>query len=58
VRIANQLALLNIFIAASTVRNILNRPMPKDPAPNPDKKNREASVDESRSIPAWYPNHV
>ena len=26
VRIANQLALLNIFISASTVRNILNRP--------------------------------
>jgi len=29
VRIANQLALLNIFIAASTVRNILNRPKPR-----------------------------
>ena len=29
VRIANQLALLNIFIAASTVRNILNRPQPR-----------------------------
>jgi len=28
-RIANQLALLNIFIAASTVRNILNRPKPR-----------------------------
>jgi transposase len=26
VRIANQLSLLNIFISASTVRNILNRP--------------------------------
>ncbi len=28
IRIANQLALLNIFISASTVRNILNRPKP------------------------------
>ncbi|HUU19999.1 MAG TPA: hypothetical protein VMW72_22795, partial [Sedimentisphaerales bacterium] len=27
IRIANQLALLNIFISASTVRNILNRPI-------------------------------
>ncbi len=31
VRIANQLALLNIFISASTVRNILNRPKPRQP---------------------------
>jgi transposase len=29
IRIANQLALLNIFISASTVRNILNRPIPR-----------------------------
>ncbi len=31
IRIANQLALLNIFISASTVRNILNRPKPRKP---------------------------
>jgi len=58
VRISHQLALLNIFIAASTVRNILNRPKPKDLTPKPDKKNQDSPVDESRSIPAWYPNHV
>ena len=29
VRIANQLALLNIFLSASTVRNILNQPKPQ-----------------------------
>ncbi len=33
IRIANQLAMLNIFISASTVRNILNRPIPRK-APN------------------------
>ncbi len=30
IRIANQLALLNIFISASTVRNILQRPKPRN----------------------------
>jgi transposase InsO family protein len=56
-RIANQLALLNIFISASTVRNILQRPAPdKDPASVVKKDNQEQ--DEPRSIPAWYPNHV
>jgi len=58
VRIANQLALLNIFIAASTVRNILTRQKPKDLAPKSNMKKQGVSVDESRSIPAWYPNHV
>ncbi|MFC1652745.1 DDE-type integrase/transposase/recombinase [Planctomycetota bacterium] len=56
-RITNQLALLNIFISASTVRNILQRPAPdKDPASVVKKDNQEQ--DEPKSIPAWYPNHV
>ena len=57
VRIANQLSLLNIFISASTVRNILRRPAPdKTPASTTKKDNNEKI--EARSIPAWYPNHV
>jgi len=57
VRIANQLALLNIFIAASTVRNMLNRPKPRKPGfPVASTKTEERTG--SRSIPAWYPNHV
>ncbi|MFC1604547.1 DDE-type integrase/transposase/recombinase [Planctomycetota bacterium] len=60
-RIANQLALLNVFISASTVRNILNRPKPRKPdgfhvASAASAKTEEKT--ESRSIPAWYPNHV
>ena len=55
VRIANQLGLLNIFLSASTVRNILNRPKPpKQPVSQPKPEKTE----EARSIPAWYPNHV
>lgn len=57
VRIANQLALLNIFIAASTVRNILNRPRPRKPVTEATTaKDTEAKL--PRSIPARYPNHV
>ncbi|MHC4119270.1 MAG: DDE-type integrase/transposase/recombinase [Planctomycetota bacterium] len=56
-RISNQLALLNIFISASTVRNILQRPAPdKNPASVVKKDNQQQ--DEPRQIPAWYPNHV
>jgi len=58
IRIANQLALLNIFISASTVRNILQRPKPRN-TPTCFEIPREAQAKtESRSIPAWYPNHV
>jgi hypothetical protein len=40
VRISNQLALLNISLAASTVRNILNQPKPRiGPKPSPAKPN-------------------
>jgi len=58
IRIANQLQLLGIFLSASTVRNILQRPRPRSTpaAPAAGKKTEERP--ESRSIPAWYPNHV
>ncbi len=57
VRISNQLRLLNISLAASTVRNILNRPIPpKQPVSQPKPKKTEEV--KARSIPAWYPNHV
>ena len=56
VRVANQLALLNIFISASTVRNILNQPKPR--TSEPSVKPTETRESEERSIPAWYPNHV
>jgi len=55
VRIANQLALLNIFISASTVRNILNRPKPRK---RPVASTKTQEKIEARSIPAWYPNHI
>ena len=58
VRIANQLALLNIFISASTVRNILNRPKPRKPDGLPVASTKTEEKTEARSIPAWYPNHV
>jgi transposase InsO family protein len=57
VRIANQLALLNIFISASTVRNILQRPRPRK-TPGSSAKPRKTEDIKERSIPAWYPNHV
>jgi transposase InsO family protein len=57
-RIANQLALLNVFISASTVRNILNRPKPRKPDGFPVASAKTEEKIESRSIPAWYPNHV
>ncbi len=57
VRIANQLGLLNIFISASTVRNILNRPKPPK-QPVSQTKPQKTEDEQARSIPAWYPNHV
>ncbi|MHC4440637.1 MAG: transposase, partial [Planctomycetota bacterium] len=54
VRIANQLGLLNIFISASTVRNILQKPKPAVSSAGKNGTEKE----EDRSIPAWYPNHV
>jgi transposase InsO family protein len=55
VRIANQLILLNIFISASTVRNILQNPKPT--ISSSIKKDIDEK-EEARSVPAWYPNHV
>lgn len=57
VRIANQLALPKIFIAGSTVRNILDRPEPRN-RPDPKVKPAESDKATPRSIPARYPNHV
>ena len=58
VRIANQLALLNIFISAYTVRNILHRPRPRNTPASPATATKSQEKSEARSIPAWYPNHV
>ena len=57
-RIANQLGLLNIFISASTVRNILNSPKPGKTPESSAKPKKVEDKTEARSIPAWYPNHV
>jgi transposase InsO family protein len=59
IRIANQLKLLGIFLSASTVRNILQRPKPRG-TPTTPAATTEKTEDqpETRSIPAWYPNHV
>ena len=58
VRIANQLRLLGLFIAPSTVRNILNRPKPQPPSSEQDIEARQPEEAQGRSIPAFYPNHV
>jgi len=58
IRIANQLALLNIFLSASTVRNILQRPRPRSTPASPATAEKPQDNEETRSIPAWYPNHV
>jgi transposase InsO family protein len=57
-RLANQLALLNIFISASTVRNILNRPKPRKAPVSATALKKTEEKTEICSIPAWYPNHV
>jgi hypothetical protein len=65
VRIANQLALLNIFISASTVRNILNRTkLPKQPISQTKSEKTEEKKDHQSlhgiqimsglSIPQWF----
>ena len=60
VRISNQLKLLNIFLSASTVRNILQRPKPKNTSPvsNTCPKNHVTKNLNGCRIPAWYPNHL
>ena len=52
------LGLLNVFLGASTVRNILRQPQPpSDSLPSPTDA-KETDAVPARSIPAWYPNHV
>jgi putative transposase len=59
IRIANQLKLLGVFLSASTVRNILQRPKPRNTPTTPAATTEETKeTPEARSIPAWYPNHV
>jgi transposase InsO family protein len=58
IRIANQLKLLGIFLSASTVRNILQRPKPRNTPTTAATAEKTKEKPEARSIPAWYPNHV
>jgi hypothetical protein len=55
VRIANQLRVLGIFVAPSTVQNLLNRPTPPPTGEEEPVVGRRLSW---RSIPAFCPNHV
>jgi len=63
-RIAGQLALLKVFLSASAVRNILNRPAPQQPhdpmkaAAEPEKRAGEERGPEAPRITARYPDHV
>jgi putative transposase len=58
IRIANQLKLLNIFLCASTVRNILQRLKPRNTPASPAPAEKPQEKTEYRSVPASYPNHV
>jgi transposase InsO family protein len=58
IRISLQLSLLQVFLAASTVRNILNRPEPSPLGSKKKKTNNPQEGSAYRSIPAWHPNHV
>ena len=58
VRISNQIKILNIFLAASTVRNILQRPKPRNSSPVTNSKQLAAKNEFGCRIPAWYPNHL
>ena len=55
VRIANQVRLLGVFVAPSTVRNILSR---SKPPPTYKQEPVDHGRPSRRSIPAFYPNHV
>jgi len=54
-RIANTIWLLGVFVAASTVRNILLQPKPKNA---PAGAKAQAAPTAPRQIVARYPNHV
>ena len=58
VRISNQLKLLNIFLSASAVRNILNRSKPQNPSPTTCSEKIVTKNKNGCRIPAWYPNHL
>jgi transposase InsO family protein len=58
VRISNQLKLLNIFLSASAVRNILNRLKPQNPSSTTCSEKPAAKNSKGCRIPAWYPNHL
>ncbi len=59
IRIANQLRLLGIFLSASTARNILQRPKPRNtPTSSAATTEKIDEKTEARSSPASYPNHV
>ena len=60
VRISNQLKILNIFLSASTVRNILQRPRPKNtsPASTVYSKIHVTKNQNGCRILACYPNHL
>jgi transposase InsO family protein len=58
IRIANQLKLLGVFLSASTVRNILQRPKPRKTSASSAAAEKPREKAESRSIPASHPNHV
>lgn len=57
-RIAHQLRALKVFIAASTVRRILERPRPRTGSPPRGSANTTTADNLSRCVPASYPNHV
>jgi len=54
-RLASILWLLGVFVAASTVRNVLLRPRPRSA---PAAAKTEATIERPREIVSRYPNHV
>jgi transposase len=54
-RVANQLKLLGIFLGASTVRNILQRPKPPNTHASAAPAEKAKEEAETRSVPASYP---
>lgn len=57
-RVAQQLALLNIVVCASTVRNILNRPKPRDTAAKPKSPKAVPKTKDPVRITARHANDV
>ncbi|MEW6368016.1 MAG: DDE-type integrase/transposase/recombinase, partial [Acidobacteriota bacterium] len=57
-RISQQLALLGIFLSASTVRNVLNGPRPADGTEEPQAPEAQPKRESPKHIRAEHPNHV